>query len=171
MRRAWLVLTAPLLLASPAAASPHEAYWQSGLNYYASSTRTIIGVGGGPGYRFHLNDALALQAEGRYLLGVGETYALALGITAHASCPYGWQPATGVQIATLLGQQIRFNGSQRPGFSAGPPLLLQAQVAPLRFASETFNVTLLGLDLGVGFEPDGLAPALSVSFLSIGYRP
>lgn len=170
MRRAWLILAAPLLLASPALASPHEAYWQSGMNYYASRTRTIIGVGGGPGYRFHLNDALALQAEGRYLLGLGETYSLAFGLTAHASNPSGWQPAGGLQVATLLGQELRFNSSQRPGFTSGPPLLLQAQLAPLRFVHEGFTVTLLGLDLGIGIEQDGLPPAVGLSFLGIGYR-
>ncbi|MNL75502.1 hypothetical protein D3C87_2013190 [compost metagenome] len=66
-----------------------------------------------------------------------------------------------------FGDQVRFLPLGASSLSSGPALALQARFAPLRFGNERATVTLLGLDVGGGFDTDEFAPALAATFLEI----
>jgi hypothetical protein len=157
------------LMAGPAAAAPHEAYMRTGASYFGSSAQTIAGIGPGVGYRYHLTDAFAVQADGLYLLGLGNACALSIGIAAQRAGAT-WRPAAGVHLTGYLGDRMRFMSSRSSTMASGVPLALELRLAPLRFVTGRYAMSLLGLGVGMGWDEGGTSTAYSLSLFEIGWR-
>lgn len=162
---AWALLTP-----TPVAASPHEARWLTGGHYYQSNSQTVAGAGYGVGYSYHLSDSLAFQAEGLHLLGLGNSYAVSVGLAAQ-SVGSIWQPAAGLRLIGLLGDRVRFLSSQAPQPTTGVPVVLEARLTPFRFATGAFTTSLFTVGVGLGWDESGTATAYSLSLFDIGWHP
>jgi hypothetical protein len=158
-----------VLVATKAHASPSEVYWESGAAYFSSPARLVAGYGGGPGYRYYLSDSVALHIEARWLGLLGNASAVSSGGTY--AFHYGaWRPAIGAQLSAYFGNQVRIVTSDSPDPVGPLAMALQARLTPIRFVVATASATVLGLDIGAGFDGGQVSPALLLSLLELGYR-
>jgi hypothetical protein len=129
----------------------------------------VAGYGGGPGYRVHLSESIALHAEVRWLGLFGNAWSLASGCTYEWAVGE-WHPVLGLQIAGFLGDQVRVVDSSSPDPAPPFAVALQARVAPLHFELGSASATALGVDLGVGVDRRKPGLALLFSLLEVGYQ-
>lgn len=154
---------------SRAYAIGHEPYATVGGGYFGGISHVVVGLGGGAGYRLHLDNAFSLYMESRWLLYGGNAFTTSLGAlyTFHVR---GWAPAAGLQLTASWGQQLRVIDASMPDVPSLLAFSAQIRIAPLRFVRGQFTVAALIVDLGAGLEAGRPAIALSFSIAEIGVR-
>jgi hypothetical protein len=166
-----LLATVCSLAATPrlARAIEHEPYATVGGGYFGGVARVAVGLGGGAGYRLHVNRALAFYMESRWMLYGGNAFTTSIGAqyTLHVRA---WAPAIGLQGTMVFGQQLRVLDASNPGGPLPVGLYVQARIAPLRFEHERFTVAVLVFDAGIGWEANQPAMAISFSLVDVGVR-
>jgi hypothetical protein len=156
---------APLTSAAPGV---HRltAYVHSGLSLYLSDFRTTGGIGGGIGVRDTLYDRYILQADARYLLGLGNAVEVRAG--AGLQRQGTWTPAALVMLTGLVGNGMRFMTPERSTPPQGPALTVGLQLAPLRFTQSGTQFSLFELGIGVGSEWPGRGMSYQLTLLEAG---
>jgi hypothetical protein len=153
----------------------HEIYWHSGANVVTGTQRLIAGLGGGPGYSFHLTPALSLVAEVRFLVVAGNSYAVSAGGEYGLARGF-WQPSLGLFGRAFFGGAIEVIDSEEPQSPPGNAGSLDVAVNALRFARGPYTASVLGFSLGIGLEDVTVGIrgrptlGLSLTFLSVGRR-
>lgn len=142
------------------------AYVHTGLSLYLSDFRTTGGVGGGIGVRDTLYDRYILQADARYLLGLGNAVELRAG--AGIQRQGTWTPAALVMLTGLIGNGMRFMTPERSTPPVGPALTVGLQLAPLRFTHSGTQLSLFQLGVGVGSEWPGRGMSYQLTLLEAG---
>ena len=157
------------LLALAAFALDHEVYAHGGVGYHSGSRQLAVGLGGGPGYRLHAGEVLALHAElaGRFYVAP----LLELDVGAVASASVGaWRPGVGLELATFVGERVRIVTDEAPEPVVGPAVGLRLLVRPLAFHRDGWTVSALQVGWGRGLEAPGDTLSLGVDLLEIGRR-
>ena len=142
------------------------AYVHSGVSLFLSDFRTMGGIGGGVGVRDTLNDRFILQADARYLLGLGNAVELRVG--AGIQRQGTWTPAALVMVSGMAGGGMRFMTSARSTPVVAPALTVGLQLAPLRFTHSGTQFSLFELGVGVGSEWPGRGVSMHLTLLEAG---
>lgn len=156
------------LILSSTGPSALEAYLRGGGKVYLSAARTVGGVGGGPGVRLHLDEALSLQADASYLTQIGNVAELRAGLGWHL--PGFWRPGAAVLLSTLIGDQLSFLTPDHPSPIDAPAFSLGVSLSPLRFSRGAATVSLLEVELGVGLDFPGVGLAVGLTLLETSFR-
>jgi hypothetical protein len=154
--------------ATPKGVHQFSVYFHAGALAYLSDARTIGGAGGGIGIRDTLYDRFILQADVSYLQVLGNVMGLRLGAGVQRQGTY--RPAVLLSFATLVGDDLSFLTPAHPRPLAGPAMSLGVTVAPLRFALNGTEVSVLELGLGVGSDLPGLGLTYNLGLLEVGLR-
>lgn len=141
-------------------------YVHTGGGLYLSDYRTQGGIGGGLGIRDTLKDRFILQADARYLLGLGNTWEVRVG--AGLQRRGVWNPAVLVLLSAMAGPSLRFLMPERSTPVVGPALTLGVQLAPLRFTHAGTQVSLLAFGVGVGSDWPGLGKSFQLTLVEAG---
>lgn len=154
--------------APPARLGAHRitAYVHSGVGLFLSDFRTMGGIGGGLGVRDTLEDRFILQADVRYLLGLGNAVELRAG--AGLQRRGTWTPAALVVVSGMAGGGMRFMTSARATPVVAPALTVGLQIAPLRFTHSGTQFSLFELGVGVGSEWPGRGVSMHLTLLEAG---
>lgn len=159
----------PPVISSRGRVRDSELYVPVGLALYSSSERLAVGLGGGFGYRYLIDSTWSLYSEARIGWYTGLLGLLATGATAGFTVRK-WNPQLGIGGLMFLGDSIRVLGSSQPEVPAKVAFALTARLAPLRFVSDRYYGSVLGIDIGCGISRGGCGLALAVSILETGVR-
>lgn len=142
------------------------AYVHSGVGFFLSDFRTMGGIGGGLGVRDTLDERYILQADARYLVGLGNAVELRAG--AGVQRRGLWTPAALVTLSGMMGGGMRFMTPARSTPVRAPALAVGLQLAPLRFTHAGTQLSLFEVGLGVGTEWPGTGVSLHLTLLQAG---
>lgn len=156
------------LVLSSAGPTGLEAYLRGGGKVYLSEARTLGGVGGGPGVRLHLDEALHLQTDVSYLTQIGNVAELRAGAGWHR--PGFWRPGAALLLTLLVGDQLSFLTPDHPSPIDAPAVSLGVALSPLRFSRGNATVSLLELELGVGVDFPGVGFAFGLTLVETSLR-
>jgi hypothetical protein len=143
-----------------------SVYTTAGAQVYLSDARSMGGVGGGLGIRDTLNDRFILQADFSYLSLLGNAASLRVGAGVQRGGT--WAPAALLTVTTLFGEHLSFLTDEHPVRIQGPAVSLGITLAPVRFATEAVQVSVLQLGVGVGSDLPGLGIHYSLGLLEAG---
>jgi hypothetical protein len=155
----------------PQVTVPHrqEIYVPAGLVLYSSPSRLTVGVGGGLGYRYDLDEIWTVYTEGRTSYFSGSIGTLAAGITGQFSVG-SWNPQFGIGAMLFFGDSIRVVGASGDVPSRAA-FAITTRISPLRFVRGRFSGSALSVDVGCGIDTAARCGlALSVALLDVGVR-
>lgn len=142
------------------------AYLHTGVSLYVSGARTLGGVGGGVGVRDTIDERFILQADARYVLGLGNALELRAG--AGLQRRGTWTPAALVVLTGMVGEGLRFITPERSTPPVGPALSVGLQLSPLRFTHAGTQFSLFEFGLGVGSDWPGRGLSYHFTLLEAG---
>jgi len=169
--KVFMLTALAFMLAAPAARAsegrPAEITWATGVSYFASPDRTVVGLGGGPGVQFWLSEDVFVGIQSRYLLFAGN----ALGLSAEIGMGYPmgkvYFPGGGVSVGTFFGSQLRSVRSDDPKLTRLPPLAVRAVLSPLHFRWQHSTASLLEIAYGIGTGRGGIANTFEITVLKL----
>ncbi len=167
--RTLLLLGALLSGMASAQPVPLEFYLRGNGKVFLSEARTQGGVGGGAGVRGFLSESLLLQADLGYLSQIGNVAELRLGAGWQLPGTL-WRPGAAVILSTLLGDRLSFLTPHHPTPVGTPAFSLGLALSPLRFTQAGVSVSLLEVELGLGWEFPGLGLALGLTLVETSLR-
>lgn len=171
--RGIVVMTAVILgliAAVPQArAERHEVYWQAGVDFLNGPRELIVGLGGGPGYRFHVSDSWQLAGEARFLMMAGNRVSVALG-GEYAFGSGSWRPSIGVFSHVYLGHTVAIIDSDNPEPVALPAIAFALRLSPLHFSNERYTATALAVSPAVAVTSSPFPVGFSITLLAVGAR-
>jgi hypothetical protein len=164
------ILAATLLAASPAdSVEPRlTAYFRTGAQLHLSASQTAGGIGGGAGARLRLTERFFAQADAAYLGMLGSAIGVRVGAGLERSGL--WRPSVRANLAFIGGQRLRFLMGERASPVVLPASSLGLVVAPLRFVTRQTEFSILELGAGIGWDFPGLATAIDLTVLEVGFR-